>query len=55
MSKQIARKMILQQASVTNTALKKRHADKIRIIHRAAALSCPDGNRKKLPLRFLKK
>lgn len=47
--------MILQQASVTNKAEKKRYADKIRIIHRAAALSCPDGNREKLPLKiFLK-
>lgn len=55
MSKQIVRKMILQQASVTNKAEKKRYADKIRIIHRAVALSCPDGNREKLPLKvFLK-
>lgn len=51
MSKQTVRKMILQQASVTNKAEKKRYADKIRIIHRVAALSCPDGNRKKLPLQ----
>lgn len=55
MSKQIVRKMILQQASVTNTAETKRHADKIRIIHRAAALSCPDGNREKLPLKVFEK
>lgn len=34
----------LQQARVTNKVEKKRHADKIRIIHSAAALSCPDVN-----------
>lgn len=56
MSKEIVMKMVFQQARVTNKAEKERYADKIRIIHRAAALSCPDVNREKLPLqRFFKK
>lgn len=43
--------MVLQWGTVTNKAEKKKYADKIRISHRAAVLSCPDVNREKLPLK----
>lgn len=50
------KKMALEQARVPNKAEKKRYADKIRIIHRAAALSCLDENGEKAPFKkFWKK